>query len=194
MPPQVLVAIHDLHEFHARLPNPEHRLGIGCRPDLQHVEKQVMRQLVIRSRVFEQLLRARLLCDTDESRPSPARPECGIDDVSNPLGRFGVEHELAVGRTFVIGPHSKRPSLVLREKSCFGAQRIEQISKRAGLLCQFFNRHVCGIRHKFFRGKQPGGTRNAPVICRLAAGRLAETTSDCIVLSRREHAAAQPGV
>ena len=137
---EVPLVIHYLHELDASLSHPKHGFGSCNRTGAQHIDEQVVGELMVCARIVLQRLRSGLLGGSNETRAAAARAKRAVDDRAHPLGRLVIEHKLSVGQPVGVNPEPKRTPFVSRQEALFGALGVEQIAHRAGLLRKFFDR------------------------------------------------------
>src|SRR5690606_22290194 len=80
----------------ARLAGAEDRWGLGERAGAEHVEEEIVGELVVRAGIRDELVCAGLLRRVDEPRPAAAGAKCGGDDRIDPGVAFVIELERAV--------------------------------------------------------------------------------------------------
>ena len=87
------LVLHDLHQSHPGLPGPEDTLGIGERSGAQHVEEQVVCELVVGALVVGQPYRSLALGGVDEPGAATARAQRAVEHGLREQPAFVVEQE-----------------------------------------------------------------------------------------------------
>lgn len=170
---------------HAGLACAEHGLGVGEGSRAEHVEEQVVRELVVGARIGRQLLRPLPLVGIDEPGATAAGPQRGIQHRGDPRATEVVERDRPAPDAVAVGPGAERAAREPGVEAAFGALGIEVVAHGARRARQFFHGARERLVDELNGGEGPRVAGRGIRLCVVDGRWFAETAEDRVAPSRR---------
>jgi hypothetical protein len=175
---------------HPRLTHAEYVWRLSESAGAEDIDEQVVRELLVGSRICDQLLGLSTLLVGDEAGPSASGAQGGVEHRLHPQPHLVVERDVPAALPVGVDPHPIRATLKPLREPLFGPDRIEKVADDPRPLRQLFGSQRARLVDEVERGEGPrlahGSRRMVGKMFSVVAAWFAETSSNGVELSGRE--------